>query len=60
VSTVKIVVTKDKPQPFHPFCQVCGWRKAGTDSWDGHGCKCDARRRGYSYTYRPEKGGWVR
>lgn len=26
--------------PAHPFCQVCGWRKGGKDSWDGSRCKC--------------------
>jgi hypothetical protein len=24
----------------HPFCNVCGWRKGGVDSWDGKRCKC--------------------
>lgn len=25
---------------LRPFCTVCGWRKGGTDSWDGVACKC--------------------
>jgi hypothetical protein len=25
---------------IHPFCNVCGWRKGGKDSWDGLRCKC--------------------
>ncbi len=27
-------------KPLHPFCNVCGWRKGGIDSWDGNRCKC--------------------
>ena len=27
-------------KPLHPFCNVCGWRKGGIDSWDGRACKC--------------------
>jgi hypothetical protein len=42
------LVTKGRPytplsvslQPLHPFCNVCGWRKGGIDSWDGSRCKC--------------------
>jgi hypothetical protein len=26
--------------PSHPMCAKCGWRKGGTDSWDGYRCKC--------------------
>lgn len=29
-----------KPAALHPYCQVCGWRKGGVDSWDGKACKC--------------------
>lgn len=29
-----------KTSPLRPFCNVCGWRKGGPDSWDGHRCKC--------------------
>lgn len=25
---------------LHPYCQKCGWRKGGIDSWDGARCKC--------------------
>lgn len=25
---------------LHPWCQDCGWRKGGPDSWDGDKCKC--------------------
>lgn len=25
---------------LHPFCNTCGWRKGGRDSWDGQRCKC--------------------
>lgn len=28
------------PPPFHPFCNACGWRRGGVDSWDGLRCKC--------------------
>lgn len=24
----------------HPYCQTCGWRKGGPDSWNGRACKC--------------------
>lgn len=27
----------------HPMCNICGWRKGGTDSWDGSACKCRLR-----------------
>lgn len=27
-------------QLLHPFCNTCGWRKGGIDSWDGRACKC--------------------
>ncbi len=27
-------------KPLHPFCNKCGWRKGGLDSWDGKACKC--------------------
>jgi hypothetical protein len=27
------------------YCQICGWRAWGKDSWDGHHCKCNAPRR---------------
>ncbi len=30
----------ERPQTLHPYCQVCGWRKGGPDSWDGKQCKC--------------------
>lgn len=29
-----------KATALHPFCKVCGWRKGGSDSWDGKACKC--------------------
>jgi hypothetical protein len=25
---------------LRPFCKRCGWRKGGTDSWNGLACKC--------------------
>lgn len=25
---------------LRPYCQACGWRKGGADSWDGRACKC--------------------
>jgi len=25
---------------LHPYCNVCGWRKGGLDSWNGRACKC--------------------
>jgi hypothetical protein len=34
--------TKHTPTPWklHPFCNRCGWRKGGVDSWNGRACKC--------------------
>jgi len=29
-----------RPGRLHPLCYSCGWRKGGTDSWDGAACKC--------------------
>jgi hypothetical protein len=26
--------------PLFPYCQKCGWRKGGKDSWNGYACKC--------------------
>lgn len=31
------------PRTLHPYCQACGWRKGGPDSWDGKACKCGHR-----------------
>ena len=28
------------PAILYPFCNTCGWRKGGIDSWDGARCKC--------------------
>jgi hypothetical protein len=25
---------------LHPYCNTCGWRKGGQDSWNGKTCKC--------------------
>lgn len=32
--------TESRGTPIHPFCNTCGWRKGGVDSWDGRSCKC--------------------
>lgn len=44
-------------EPVHEFCNVCGWRKGGIDSWDGKRCKC---RRGHNtgpvVYYRKKRG----
>lgn len=29
-----------EPKQLHPFCNICGWRKGGVDSWNGTACKC--------------------
>lgn len=29
-----------RASPLHPYCNACGWRKGGLDSWDGKRCKC--------------------
>ena len=28
------------PEPIRPYCNKCGWRKGGPDSWNGTECKC--------------------
>lgn len=33
----------EKRQPLsgkRPYCNTCGWRKGGVDSWNGTACKC--------------------
>jgi len=30
----------DDVRALHPFCNTCGWRKGGVDSWNGAVCKC--------------------
>lgn len=37
---VRLVATNDNPLRLRPFCNQCGWRKGGLDSWDGARCKC--------------------
>lgn len=37
---MKIAATCANPKRLHPYCNVCGWRKGGKDSWDGKSCKC--------------------
>lgn len=33
-------LTQQTAKVLHPFCNRCGWRKGGVDSWDGERCKC--------------------
>ena len=37
---MNIVSNNPDPKPLRPYCQKCGWRKGGVDSWDGARCKC--------------------
>lgn len=30
----------DEAKTVHPYCNACGWRKGGVDSWNGFACKC--------------------
>ena len=30
----------EKELSLTPFCNDCGWRKGGLDSWNGRACKC--------------------
>ena len=30
----------EKQLSLHPYCNDCGWRKGGLDSWNGVTCKC--------------------
>lgn len=41
-----------KSKRLHPFCKACGWRKGGTDSWDGKACKC-------GHSEPPIEVGWI-
>ncbi len=34
------VIVNDEPKPLRPYCNDCGWRKGGPDSWNGVACKC--------------------
>jgi len=39
---LEVAASNENPTaPLRPFCNECGWRKGGRDSWDGHACKCD-------------------
>ena len=40
---MRIVSDNPKPQMVRPYCQKCGWRKGGPDSWNGGACKCGHR-----------------
>lgn len=35
--------------PIHPFCNTCGWRKGGVDSWNGRACKCGHSEPPFAY-----------
>lgn len=37
---MEIVAENETWPVVHPYCQVCGWRKGGRDSWNGFACKC--------------------
>lgn len=37
---METVARTENPRRFMPFCQICGWRKGGPDSWNGVACKC--------------------
>jgi hypothetical protein len=37
---MKLAYSNPDPKALYPVCQICGWRKGGVDSWDGHRCKC--------------------
>lgn len=37
---VRPVAQATPGKPLHPYCQACGWRKGGPDSWNGAACKC--------------------
>lgn len=38
--SMKIACTNEAPRQFRPYCNKCGWRKGGPDSWNGAACKC--------------------
>lgn len=35
-----LIARNDHRRPLHPYCNDCGWRKGGADSWNGLTCKC--------------------
>ena len=37
---IEIKTDNPDPKPLRPYCQACGWRKGGPDSWNGVTCKC--------------------
>lgn len=37
---MNIVSNNPDPKPMRPYCNKCGWRKGGPDSWNGVTCKC--------------------
>ena len=39
-NTLRSVPAPAAPKRLHPFCNRCGWRMGGQDSWDGARCKC--------------------
>lgn len=40
--------------PLHPFCNKCGWRKGGVDSWNGRACKCGCSEAAFHYRDEPD------
>jgi hypothetical protein len=34
------ITTKEEARVLRPYCNDCGWRKGGRDSWNGVACKC--------------------
>jgi hypothetical protein len=34
------LMSESNQRPLHPYCNTCGWRKGGPDSWTGFACKC--------------------
>lgn len=38
---MEVVASNETPKAApHPYCNACGWRKGGVDSWTGRACKC--------------------
>lgn len=35
---------------LYPYCNVCGWRKGGVDSWNATACKCGYHAQPFAVT----------
>jgi DnaJ-class molecular chaperone len=43
----RVALQDGEPTEKYPVCQICGWRKGGTDQWDRGACECGLRAMPY-------------